>query len=110
VSESVLVGIASAWGTVLASGDLTMAELRKGSAAACTLRQRTEMVAPGLVARQSELPTSDKPLSFLVEVERHTVDLLSKYRVLRPDESQDLLAILGALKRFGIRPNISRSA
>jgi hypothetical protein len=47
-------------------------------------------------------------LRFLVEVERDTVAWLVQVGFIKPDQGDDLAAIIAALKRFGQGPNISR--
>jgi hypothetical protein len=49
-------------------------------------------------------------LRFLVEVERDTVAWLVRLRFIKPDQGDDLAAIITALKRLGQAPSILRIA
>ena len=49
-------------------------------------------------------------LRFIVDIERSKVDWLVKFRMIRFDQQDDLLAIMTGLKCLGQPANISRSA
>ena len=44
-----------------------------------------------------------------MEVERRTVAWLGTLRLIQPNQANDLVAILTALKRIGLTPSISSS-
>jgi hypothetical protein len=87
-----------------------MTDIRTGVAAARTLPQRTEPLPPVPNIAHSASPSSDEPLSFSVEVERDRIAWLVRLRLIKPDEAHDLVGILAALNRIGLRPSISCSA
>ena len=47
---------------------------------------------------------------FVVDVPRYTVEGLVKLGFLRPDQRDDLFAVIAALKRLGRMPSVSRIA
>lgn len=94
----------------LAEGILTMADIRTGIPAACTLRQGTEPALPLPEVRRSGSAPSDEPLRFFVEMERDRIAWLVRFRLIKANEAHDLAAILTALKRIGLTPSISCSA
>jgi hypothetical protein len=62
VQDAVLVGAASLGRTSLAEGILTIADMRTGAPAACTLCQHTELPLPLTGPRRSGSMPSDEPL------------------------------------------------
>ena len=92
----------------LAEGILTIADIRTGAPAACTLCQRAELPLPD--TRRSGSMPSDEPLRFFVEMERDRIAWLVRFRLIKANEIRDLAAILTALKRIGLAPTISCSA
>ena len=91
----------------LAEGILTIAKIRTGAPAACTLCQRTELPLPLRDTRRRGYTPRDVPLRFFVEMERDRIAWLVKFRLIKADETHDLAAILTALKRIGLTPSIS---
>jgi hypothetical protein len=86
------------WGDqAIADGVLTIAEL-KGVATACTLLQRGSAAPP------------DGPMRFIVEVEPTIVAGLVRIGFIRPDEREELGAIIAGMKHVGWAPYISRLA
>jgi hypothetical protein len=94
----------------LAEGILSMTDLRRGVATACTLRQRTERLPPLSDTGRHDLALPDGLLRFSVELEPAIVDQLGGLGLIKPTEVRDLAAILTALRRIGITPTISCSA
>ena len=94
----------------LVDGTLTMADIRTGVAAACTLRQCTEPLSSVPETRYGYNAPPEPSLRVVVEVERSTVRWLVKLSFLEPDRTRDLAAILAALNRVGLAPSISSSA
>jgi hypothetical protein len=94
----------------LAEGILSMTDLRRGVATACTLRQRTERPPPLSDTGRHDLALPDGLLRFSVELEPAIVDQLGGLGLIKPTEVRDLAAILTALRRIGITPTISCSA
>jgi hypothetical protein len=65
--------------------------------------------AAGTCNCPSGLGDDPEPLvRFLVEVSETAVDLLLRGRWLRPDEVDDPLALLIAMRRVGLTPTVSR--
>jgi hypothetical protein len=77
---------------------LTIAGLKDGAAAACTLLQRGSVALP------------DGPMRFFVEVDRGLVAGLVELGFIRPDEREELGAIIAGMKHMGWAPYISRLA
>lgn len=99
------------WGErAIAAGTLTIAEVKNGAVGACTLPQCSDPPSPLPDIGRSHNASADAPLRFLVEVERSTVSWLVKLRFIRPEQWNDLTAILTALKRVGQPPSIWRSS
>jgi hypothetical protein len=97
------------WGDqAIADGVLTIAELKNGTAAACTLLQRGNpaWAVPNIERNPVVFP--DPPLRFLVEVNRSLVSGLAMLGLIRPDERGELAPILGGMKRLGWLPHITR--
>jgi len=91
------------WGErAVAAGILTIVDIKDGDPAACTLPPGSTNVAGGYVAPPVSL------LRFLVEVEFDTVSWLVRLGFIRPNERNDLAAIIAGLKRIGRAPEISR--
>jgi hypothetical protein len=85
------------WGErAIATGNLTIAEVQDGAATACTLPEHGDTALP------------DAPMRFLVQVEHSTVDWLIRLGFMRPDQRDDVAAIIAALTRIGQAPSISR--
>ena len=84
-----------------------MIDLRTGIAAACTLAQCAELPPPLSDTARTSSSRPDGPLRFFVEVERSTVAWLGTLRLIQPNQANDLVAILTALKRIGLTPSIS---
>jgi hypothetical protein len=92
----------------LAEGILTMADIRTGVPAACTLRQSTERLSPlPRDNRRGGNAPPDAPLRFFVDLERDRIAWLVRLRLIKPNEAHDLVVILTALKRIGLTPSIS---
>jgi hypothetical protein len=94
----------------VAAGILTIADIRNGDPAACTLPQYTEQPSSLRGIGRGDPATPDTQLRFLVEVEQHTVAGLLKLGFIRPDERDELGAIIAGMKRLGRTPNTSRIA
>ena len=87
------------WGDqAIADGVLTIAELKDGAPAACTLLHRGSAAVP------------DAPMRFIVEVDRGLVDGLVRLGFIRSDERDELGAITAGMKRMGRVPSIFRLA
>jgi len=87
------------WGDqAIADGVLTIAELKDGAPAACTLLQRGSAAPP------------DGPMRFIVEVEPTIVAGLVRIGFIRPDEGDELGAIIVGMKRMRWAPRILRVA
>ena len=94
----------------IASGALTVGDLRNGDPQACTLRGRKEggSSPPGTGSSNSP-PPADPPVRFVVEVPATIVRaLIFTFRYLPFDQRDDLPAILAALDRLGRKPSITR--
>ena len=93
------------WGErAISVGILTIADIKNGDPAACTLAQDSANVAGGYVTPPIPL------MRFLVEVECDTVTWLVRLGFIPPTKRDDLAAIIAALKRIGRAPEISRIA
>jgi len=93
----------------LESGILTIADLRTGSARACTLLQHTETAPPLLEAAPSDFVPPGASMRFSVEVERTTVGWLVRLGLIQPAQADDLGAILVGLRNVGLAPRIVSS-
>jgi hypothetical protein len=87
---------------VVASGTLTVAEIRNDTSATRTLARSRERLSP--------LPDDIGLARFLVEVPCNIIEGFVKIGFIRPDQQDDLAAIMGALRRLGRAPSISRVA
>jgi hypothetical protein len=97
------------WGDrAIAAGILTIADLKSGIVAACTLTEGSQLLSPQTENGRGNIPSPDEPMRFVVEVEHHIVAGLVKLGFIRRDESEELRAIIAGLKRLGWAPNISR--
>jgi hypothetical protein len=97
------------WGDrAIAAGILTIAELKSGVVAACTLPQGSERLPPQTEIGRGDTPSPDEPMRFLVEVEHHVVAGLVRLGFIRRDESEEFSAIIAGMKRLGWAPRISR--
>jgi hypothetical protein len=97
------------WGDgAIAAGVLTVADIKDGTAAACTLLQRGNpaWALPDIECNPVAFP--DVPLRFIVEVNRGLVHGLVRLGFIRPDERDELGAIIAGMKRLGWLPHISR--
>jgi hypothetical protein len=94
----------------VAADTLTIADLKSGVAAACTLPARGETPRPGPNMLRDGTLSPDAPLRFIVEVERGLVDGLVRLGFIRSDERGELGAIIAGMKRLGWAPSISRIA
>ena len=72
------------------------------SAAACTLRERIETRAPLPDTRPSNFAPAGASMRFSVEVERITVGWLVRLGLIRPDQADDLGAILAGFRNVGL--------
>jgi hypothetical protein len=78
---------------------LTIADLKDGTAAACTLPERGSAALP-----------DGGPMRFLVEVDRGLVAGLVQLGFIRPDEREELGTIIAGMKHLGWAPYVSRLA
>jgi hypothetical protein len=74
------------------------------------LQQQHEAPPPGLSEGAGDPALADALSRFLIQVPRDTVELLIRYRRLRPNEEDDVLAILIALRRAGLAATVTRIA
>jgi len=74
------------------------------------LEQQHEGPTAALSEGTCDPALADALLRFLIQVPRDTVELLIRYRRLRPDEEDDILAILIALKSAGLGATVTRIA
>jgi hypothetical protein len=99
------------WGEqAVAAGVVTIADLRDGVIAACTPPQDNEPLVPLTGIGAGDTAPGDALLRFIVDIERSKVNWLRKFRLIRSDQQDDLLAIMTGLKCLGQPPNISRIA
>jgi hypothetical protein len=100
------------WGDqAIADGVLTIAELKDGTPAACTLlRQRDPPWALPDIGHDPASLTDTPPLRFLVEVDGGIVAGLVRLGFIRPDERDELGAIIAGMKRLAWAPRIRRIA
>jgi hypothetical protein len=97
------------WGDrAIDAGILSVADVKSGVATACTLPGHGAPAAPLLSVRAGDIASSIAVQIFVVEVERSKVDWLVRLRLLRPDQRNDFIAIIVALKSLGQPPSISR--
>jgi hypothetical protein len=95
------------WGDrAITDGVLTIANLKNGTAAACTLLQRGNPTRALHDIEPNPVADPHAPLRFIVEVERSIVDGLVKIGFIRLDERDELLPIINAMKRLGRVPDI----
>jgi hypothetical protein len=98
------------WGDrAIADGILTIADLKNDAVAACTPFQDAESPMPLSDIGAGDTAPGDA-LRFIVDIERSKVDWLVKFRMIRSDQQDDLLAIMTGLKCLGQPPSISRIA
>jgi hypothetical protein len=99
------------WGDrAIADGILTIADLKNGPSAACTLGERSEPplpLSPDIGA--GDIAPCDA-LRFIVDIERSKLAWLVKFRMIRSDQQDDLLTVMNGLKHLGQPPSISRIA
>jgi hypothetical protein len=84
---------------------LNIADLRGGPGAAYTLPEHAPRPEIGS-RRDAALP--DMPARFLVEVPLGTIEAFVRFRWLRADQRNDLLAIMEALRLIGQLPQVAR--
>jgi hypothetical protein len=94
----------------IVDGRLTVEDLRNSLPAACTLPERGGAALRLANIEGGDFLLPDAPLRCLFQVERITVDWLVTLAFIRPDQSDDVAAIIAALQRNGWAPNISRVA
>ena len=70
------------------------------------MRNRLSIVVAGLAVATAAALT-DTPLRFQVEIDRGLVDGLVRLGFIRPDERNELGAIIARMKRIGSAPHIS---
>ena len=99
------------WGEhAIAAGTLTITDVKNGVVAACTPPQGNEPPLPLSDIGASDLAPGDALVKFIVDIERSKVDWLVKFRMIRSDQQDDLLAVMNGLKNLGQPPSISRIA
>jgi hypothetical protein len=99
------------WGErAIAAGSLTIADVKNGAEAACTLPYDKGPPVPPSANRAGDTAPGDALLRFIVDIERSKIDWLLRFRLIRPDQKDDLPAILAGLNRLGQPPSISRIA
>ena len=84
--------------------------MKNGVVAACTPPQGNEPPLPLSDIGASDLAPGDALVKFIVDIERSKVDWLVKFRMIRSDQQDDLLAVMNGLKNLGQPPSISRIA
>ena len=95
----------------ISDGTLTLAEIRNKGPATRALRRSGDPLSPPPDDTGSPDNALPYPLDrFIVEVPRSTIEGFVRLGWLRGDQHDDLAAIMGALRRLGRAPNISRVA
>jgi hypothetical protein len=90
--------------------DRTIADLKNDPAAACTPPQHSKAPVPLSDIERGYTAPGDAVLRFIVGIERSKLAWLVKFRMIRSDQQDDLLAIMTGLKCLGQPPSISRIA
>jgi hypothetical protein len=99
------------WGErAVADGSLTIADVRNGARAACTLRRDWEQPLQLSDLAGDDAAPPNGLMRFVAEVECNTVAWLIRLRFINPDQGEDLDAIIAGLRRIGQTPRISRIA
>jgi len=97
------------WGRdAIAAGVLEIVDVKNGVGAACALPERREPPLPLLDIGRGDTALPEPSLRFVAEVERDIVAGLVRLGFIRPDERDELGAILAGSKRLGWAPRISR--
>jgi hypothetical protein len=94
----------------IAAGTLTIADVKNGVVAACTPLQDIESPVQVFGNGAGDPAPDDALLRFIVDFERSKLTWLVRLGLIRPDQQDDLLAIITALKRLGQPARISRIA
>jgi len=92
----------------VAAGAVTVDDIRSDDPAPCTLLQGNGWQSPMFNIPAGDTALGAASLTFVVDIERSKVDWLVKFRLLLPEQQEDLLAIMNGLKRLGQPPKISR--
>jgi len=92
----------------ITTGVLNVVALRNAPAATRALPKSSNRppLPPDIGSVENEIP--DPVTRFLVEVPRYTIEVFVRFRFIRPNQQDDLLAIAAALKRLGRAPTVSR--
>jgi hypothetical protein len=94
----------------ISDGVLTSADIKDGTAAACTLVQRSNPTWALPDIQRNPVAFPDAPLRFIVEVNRGLVDGLVRLGFIQSDERDELGAIIAGMKRLGWAPSVLRVA
>jgi hypothetical protein len=94
----------------IADGRLTVEALRDGLPVAYTLPGYIEPPSPQSGIGSLEKVFLEPVTRFVVDVPSYTVEGLVKLGFIRPDQQDDLFAVIAALKRLGRTPSVSRIA
>jgi hypothetical protein len=85
------------WGDqAIVAGGLTIADIKNGTAAACTLLQCGNLARALPDIERNPVAFPDAPMRFIVEVERGLLDGLVRLGFIRPEERDELGAIISA--------------
>jgi hypothetical protein len=94
----------------IAEGALTIEEIKNRAPATRTLRGQAKQLLPYPEIGFSAQGLPDPLTRFLVEIPQATIGLCVMFGFIRPDQRDDLGAIMAGLRRLGQVPAISRIA
>jgi hypothetical protein len=92
----------------LAAGHIAISEVKNGSAATRALCGSGDRASPLPDTGSPENALPDLMARFLVEVPRSTIEAFVRFGFIRPNQQDDLAAIMGALRLLGRAPAVSR--
>jgi UDP-N-acetylglucosamine:LPS N-acetylglucosamine transferase len=94
----------------MARGALTIDDIRRGLPATRALLQRQESPVHALGMGNVHEVMPGGMARFLVEIPVYTVEAFVRFGFIRSDQQDDVAAIMGALRRLGQAPAVSRIA
>jgi hypothetical protein len=94
----------------IATGRLTVQELKSGAAPTRALRRSGERLSSSPDTASTENAYPHLLARFLVEVPLSTIESFTRFGFIRSDQTGNLFAILAALRRLGREPVVSRVA
>jgi hypothetical protein len=94
----------------IVNGALGVEDIRNSAPATRALRRGGGTAGPGLDTRSPSHACPYPLARFLVEVPKSTIEAFVRFGFIASDQQDDLAAIIGALRRLGQAPAVSRIA